>query len=593
MRVWRVSWICLMLVGIVIFCNSCVQADDIDTLEQYAPVYQYTGNECCYPVDVEYFLDNSYLYEYFDSGAVKSTIDPGVDSIGSISNDENYYLDNFQGSILDDGIIVNYQSNMANLGYTVYGRVLNAGNGALVLQYWTFYVFNKGSLNVHEGDWEMVQVVLRNNSPAEVMFSQHHSGMRATWEQVDKDGDHVIVYVAEGTHANYVRSYSGRFGVANDAVGDDGSRLTVTEYEIELLSSQDWLNFSGHWGYYGGPEDELRGKTGPGGPKDRETGEIWASAVLWGQGLPPADNTIFTIEWLMANFLLIFILITALVLVLILVRAYRRNIDYGLGPRKFSILYIDGLNSKSIGNIVCIVGLIIAVVGLISPWFVVSANITVPGHETQGFVDLISIDGIDGIMVNLLDPSIGVTPLSAFILPFSLIIGVGLVLFVLGTLGVSKSGKLARKYMSKGVRLMVPIILILIVFLLIGNIVNISDLAPTDSMVFENVLSDVSASPWSGAGSYSIPEYTNAPASVSVEWGLANGGVLLLVSGVLLLVAGFFENSARVEFYEEKTIDETLDKIAAKEKKDDKTSLNDELLKEKERQKKEKDTEED
>jgi hypothetical protein len=565
---------------IIVFGIGIVQADDLDLMEEYAPIYQFTENECCYPVDVEYFLTNSDLYEFSDGQGLIYDANPTSESIGNISDDTAYYLDNMLGSILDDGVIVDYQNKISSLGYTVYGNLIE-DDDFWILQYWTFYTFNKGSLNVHEGDWELVQVVLRNNSPVEAMFSQHHSGMRANWEQVDKQGDHLIVYVAEGTHANYVRSYSGRFGVANDVVGDNGRRLSINDYDVELLSSQGWLDFSGHWGYYGGPEDEIRGKAGPVGPKFRESSEMWSSAYLWGQGLSPADNNIFIFEWLMANFLLIFILLTVLTLVIILVKAYRRHIDYGLGPRKLSILYIDGANRKSIGNILCIVGIILAVVALFSPWYVVSGVINVPGHETKGFVDLISIDGLNGIQVNLLDQTIGVVPLSVFILPFSLIIGIGLILLIIGTLGISSSRKLARKYMSKGVRLMVPIILILVAFLLIGNIVNISDLAPSDSSTFGNVLSDVSSSPWGGSASYLIPEYVDMSASVSVEWGLGNGGILLLAAGIILLIAGFFENVAKVEFYKEKTIDETLDKIAAKYKKDDKISLNEELNKEK------------
>ena len=276
MRVGYTSWVCIMLLGLLILCIGSVQADDADILDQYAPVYQYTESECCFPVDVEYFMTNSDLYEYSDDGAFIRETNPTSESIG-----------NMRGSILDNGIILDYQSKLPGLGYTVYGKVMSEGN-ATIAQYWTFYAFNKGSLNVHEGDWEMVQVVISGNTSIEVMFSQHNSGMRATWEQVDKEGDHVVVYVAEGTHANYARSCSGRFGVASDVVGDSGRRISNGEnggYTIELLSSQGWLDFSGHWGYYGGPEDELRGKTGPGGPKFRESGEMWGSAFLWGQGL--------------------------------------------------------------------------------------------------------------------------------------------------------------------------------------------------------------------------------------------------------------------------------------------------------------------
>ncbi|MBC7877213.1 MAG: hypothetical protein H7Y59_08600 [Anaerolineales bacterium] len=100
-----------------------------------------------------------------------------------------------------------------------YGRVLREadkdGNHWTILQYHFFYAFNDwrlaaNGMNHHEGDWEMVAVYLKHDSPYAVLFSQHGAGNIEKWETIikaiDKQGNattHPVVYVALGSHANY------------------------------------------------------------------------------------------------------------------------------------------------------------------------------------------------------------------------------------------------------------------------------------------------------------------------------------------------------------------------------------------------------
>ena len=100
-----------------------------------------------------------------------------------------------------------------------YGRVLHETdeqkNNWTILQYHFFYAFNDwrlaaNGMNHHEGDWEMVAVYLKNETPYAVLFSQHGAGNIEKWETVtkafDKQGNvttHPVVYVALGSHANY------------------------------------------------------------------------------------------------------------------------------------------------------------------------------------------------------------------------------------------------------------------------------------------------------------------------------------------------------------------------------------------------------
>jgi hypothetical protein len=104
-----------------------------------------------------------------------------------------------------------------------YGRVLHETDrfgqkdNWTILQYNFFYAFNDwrlaaNGMNHHEGDWEMVAVYLKNDSPYAVLFSQHGAGNIEKWDTVikavDKLGNstnHPVVYVALGSHANYSR----------------------------------------------------------------------------------------------------------------------------------------------------------------------------------------------------------------------------------------------------------------------------------------------------------------------------------------------------------------------------------------------------
>ena len=531
-----------------------VAQSDENIAEQYAPILYFEQGEMCYPVDVSYHIDNSYLYQF--TGDEPLLIDESPSDLNlSAYVTGDYYLDNMLGTTDDENIIQDYQNKLSTLGYRVYCHIHQSG-GTTVVQYWMFYAFNKGELNQHEGDWEMVQIVLSGGTPTDVMYSQHHGGQRATWDQVERDGDHIKVYVARGSHANYLRSYSGKFGVASDIVGANGKILESGDYTLELLESQDWLSFAGRWGEFDSYDDVFRGKVGPQGPMYRENGVMWNSPIDWGNGLSQADNNIFLFEWFLYNIVIIFLILTAVSISLIVFRIYRRHKKHGLGPRIVSMFYIDGFNIKSIGNILCIVGIIIAVFGLFNLWYVVSININVEDFETAGTVDMIAIDGIDGVKINLLDPSSGPVQLGSLSIPFSLFIGLGLVFLVLATIGISSSKKLGRKYITRGIKLLIPVIIILAVIMALGMIPFGSVADGNADATVEEILGSISSAPF--GGQKTIPVYeSGVSGQISFQWGLGLGGQLLLVAAIILLVAGIMEIIAKTSFFKEKTSDKS------------------------------------
>jgi len=523
--------------------------------EQYAPILYFVDGEKCYPVDVSYAFDNSYLYEIGNPTPI--SMSPTATMLSNYTLDK-YYLDNQRGTVAvaDNGIENDYQSKMATLGYKVYAHVDTTSN---IIQYWFFYAFNGGNFNRHECDWEMIQVMFSAEQPTQVMYSQHYAGQSAAWNQVEKQGDHVKVYVARGSHANYIKPYSGKIGLASDDVGDNGKILKpkvlqLDGYVVEPLESQPWLTFGGRWGWIGANQSQaaeaaILGEAGPNGPQFRENGNMY-KPLVWAGGLQPANDYLFILEWLVYNFIMLFFLVTVLSLLLLGFFVYRRNKKYGLGPRKISLFYIKGMDAKSIGNILCIVAIILAILGLMYPWYTITANVSVPSYKDTGTFNALSIDGLNGIQIRLPDRS-GPVPLGTFALPFYLILGIGLVFLVLSTIGISQSKKLGKKYILRGIRLLVPFILIFIFVLTVGYV--IPQFAPVNikgNTDMFSAMNAVSAAPFNGQ--YTVQLSGVDGGSVHLQWGFGVGVYLLMFAGILLIMAGFIEITTHAKFFEEK-----------------------------------------
>jgi hypothetical protein len=100
--------------------------------------------------------------------------------------------------------------------YCYYGRVVRE-NGWLVLQYWFFYPFNNWrsgffGVNDHEADWEMISVYCSQEKdqvqPQWLAYAVHDffgDDLRRHWmdPEVEKVGDHPVVYAGAGSHASY------------------------------------------------------------------------------------------------------------------------------------------------------------------------------------------------------------------------------------------------------------------------------------------------------------------------------------------------------------------------------------------------------
>jgi len=552
-----------VVVGVVILCfvlnaglsnASDIDNDGIDDAEEqalaekYAPVLYFEENEEVYPVSISYALSNSNL-NISDGSSILIDENPTVEEISKYTDpNTNYYLDNRKGTIHDDGIIKDYRENMDGLGYTVYAHVFRKGNET-VIQYWMFYAFNKGTLNTHEGDWEMVQIILDNeNKPTEAMYSQHISGQKAQWNQVEKSGDHAKVYVARGSHANYFRYYQGKLGLASDYVGKNGKVLGIDDYNLVILGEegkgnhadgQGWIDFAGRWGDFGNNESSIRGERGPYGPVYRENGSMWTGT--WGNSLPVLNKNMLAADWIFYHFNMLYLAVLVASLALIFLGIYRRR--KGLKKPFFYILKVDGVNARSIGNILAIVGIVLAVASLFYPWYGVSVDVQTGSYKTPGLTEIISIDGMNGVLINLLDENSGMVQAGAVPIAFSLLIGAAILLFILGTIGLDEK-KAGRKYIIRGIKFLIPVILILITvmsFSLLSFQLNESGVSGEVKEDAMEIINTISSHPFGGDRMLSLPDY----GTVYVTWGMEIGAFLLIASGIVLMVSGVLQILAK------------------------------------------------
>jgi len=201
----------LSVIALLVPARATAALGDEQALaETYAPVVRLVEqpHECgpgepYEPIDVNVLFDESTV-------ALRGPWNP-VDlvkiapSARDIVGLYQYHLD-FPGSALQPGC--DYERWARRITQrtnpTVYAHVASepASPGRLALQYWFFYAFNDFN-NLHEGDWEMIQLVFDagdarealSKRPVEVGYSSHEGAERAPWgdERLTLDGTHPVV----------------------------------------------------------------------------------------------------------------------------------------------------------------------------------------------------------------------------------------------------------------------------------------------------------------------------------------------------------------------------------------------------------------
>lgn len=513
---------------------------------KYAPILQFAGGEKFFPTDVSYHIDNSVLFRKTDDTNIRVEESPTI-TIIALYQGEDYFLNNTLGG--SEEIAEDYDQYREGFGDFVYARVTESMEN-LVVQYWFFYAFNPGSLNQHQGDWEMIEIILNSTeTPMYASYSQHFSGEKALWSDVEKVNEtHPRVYVALGSHANYFRLYQGKLGIESDIVGN-AFTLSPDDYQIVHLgekgvgnhdSSQDWLEYGGRWGDWAQLADISRGAAGPRGPGFGENADKWFNPVSWGDNVFAVSQTWFRLSWITYYFLYIFSAIIAVLAAIKIWRIVKRKRQGKLNLMKI-------LHSKAgVGVVLGIVGVALYLVAILLPWYIVRGNIQTVALETVGEADLVLVDGVNGARVNMLQSDQGLTQLFGVGIPLGILLLSSVVLNILDLVGVEKPKSLARTYIMSGITSLIPVIIMVIFITQLAGVImpfasTMSGGATIPPQV-EEIVRQISSSPLMGEYTGTLNSYGN----LYVTWSLGIGSYLFIAAAVTKIVAGIITRRAVV-----------------------------------------------
>ena len=279
--------------------------DEIALAERYAPVVRLVEQlEECGPGEPYEPLNVDLLFDE-PTVALRGPWGGGdLVEIGPTAEDlagglYEYHLD-FPGNALDPGCTYELWARRLSEGEApaVYAHVVgDPGHpGELALQYWLFYAYNDWN-NLHEGDWEMIQLLFEAEDAAEALegeptrigYSQHEGAEQADWGE-DKleivDGTHPVVHPAAGSHANFFEEGLFLGSSAEQGVGCDdtsGPTVDLRPTVITIPSDPDdaretypWIDYQGRWG-----ELQRAFFNGPTGPNLKTQ---WTEPVVWSEG---------------------------------------------------------------------------------------------------------------------------------------------------------------------------------------------------------------------------------------------------------------------------------------------------------------------
>ena len=288
-----------------------------ELVDRYSPILRLrkqehppcdTTEEQYQPTTVETVLGNPGVQLVFVHKRKKRVIKsaPTAADIADLSSD--YYL-NLRGDPVESECV--YSRDFLRLkreGHAhavTYARIAGEpGVRGLVVQYWFFYYFNQFN-DLHEGDWEGMQIAFHASTPAEalargpyqIVLFQHAGGETADWDddtKLERQGTHPIVYPAAGSHATFyddatfLETGSGGSGLGCDNTTQPLRTLRPRPVLIPTNPSRrdpfPWLTYNGHWG-----QKDRGFNNGPSGPY---TKTVWREPFTWMDGARLASPTL-------------------------------------------------------------------------------------------------------------------------------------------------------------------------------------------------------------------------------------------------------------------------------------------------------------
>jgi len=244
---------------------------------QFAPILKLDSRELLVPIDISSYLSTTTLDErqgkkltVLQDSPSLTTLPETEDGCQAAFNCE-YVLD-VRGVEPTKSRPQDYReiqdkllANGARL--KVYAQVVRYDDsGDYGVQYWFLYIYNY-RLNFHESDWEQITVgVDKDGTPKKALYSSHSTGFVRDWGDMEHDGDHPVVYVAVGSHANYFHAGTHAVTVScpklfkirricirkrdiRDKSDGKGQLLLPVNYQVDEFPPQIFVGSYGAWNY--------------------------------------------------------------------------------------------------------------------------------------------------------------------------------------------------------------------------------------------------------------------------------------------------------------------------------------------------------
>jgi len=183
---------------------QCLYYTPRPLLKKYAPVLYFDSEEKFYPWGIYSILDHSDLKNLGQN----LLSNPRLKDLEEDLHGEEHYLD-MRNVIPYINVPDNPEEIWGKYPILIYGRQYEPPNDPdkIVLQYWFFYPYDDFT-NDHEGDWEMMQIILNKatEEPEEVGYSHHWDGNRDLWNNIHTTigGTHSKVFVTAGGHGCWI-----------------------------------------------------------------------------------------------------------------------------------------------------------------------------------------------------------------------------------------------------------------------------------------------------------------------------------------------------------------------------------------------------
>ena len=316
-----------------------------DILEWYSPILHIFDSDFR-PKEVAAMIDESSLWDGNGILPMQMIADPStITLLESTNRDSDDFMDlknaepggnptvpdvsrfdQYQTAIYGRSFVANSGNNVENLSN------LEANTDYQVLQYWFFYPYNDFVFldihgitqqgNRHEGDWEMIQIIIDqlSRNPIYSTYSWHWGGSTNSWEELTLNGSHPNVFVGKGGHAswknegvnfykftdapNVVSLLDPRGDIAPTLLDENRTELhsIISDHDCfdgcepySLLAiplgdrneTNDWNSFPGKWGEKG----SVLGTSGPETPQFVSYGTAsnrWSYPITWSNSPNPS-----------------------------------------------------------------------------------------------------------------------------------------------------------------------------------------------------------------------------------------------------------------------------------------------------------------